>query len=133
VDGAEMTQDEFESLHFLAQARMTVPAILEQQLAEAQSVAKHEADCAEAYKAEADELRKQLAAKDADIATRDKHIVMLRNALDQIADDDYDGSPVPIARKALAATDDLSGCILCDAEPVTMTYTTEPLYRARTK
>ena len=29
----------------------------------------------------------------------------LREALDQIADDDYDGSPIPIAKQALAATE----------------------------
>jgi hypothetical protein len=36
--------------------------VVAEQLASKDAIARHEADCAEAYKAEADELRRQLAA-----------------------------------------------------------------------
>jgi hypothetical protein len=61
-------------------------------------------------------LRKQLAE-------REKQNVFLRGYLEQLAclgNGDQYGNSIgnDIAIKALAATDDLSGCILCDAEPV---------------
>ncbi len=110
--------------------------------------ATHEADCAEAYKAEAEELRKQLA-------DREKQIVMLRGYLEQLAclgNGDQHGNSIgnDIAIKALNTTDDLSNCIICDAEPVGVTvveYGTgvcaawvkggmksgQPIYKARMK
>ena len=51
----------------------------------------------------------QLQAEVAELAKeRDQlrnDVKALREALDQIADDDYDGSPIPIAKQALAATE----------------------------
>ena len=79
------------------------------------------------------------------LAEREKQIVMLRTAIDR--------QPYTMDKdvcEALAATDDLSGCILCDAEPVwyeitardgtqcalttqpvLLGHTSEPLYKAK--
>ena len=60
---------------------------------------------------EIESLRQQLAHREA-------QIVMLRGSLELIALDDCCTYPAPIAQEALAATDDLSGYILCEREPV---------------
>ena len=83
------------------------------------------------------------------LANREKQIVMLRGALIKERDDQgqNDFEIAPWIVEALDATDDLSGCILCDAEPVGTTapdYGTgkcfawiagmdfeQPLYKAR--
>jgi len=65
---------------------------------------------------------------------KDKQIMELREALDELAtlmDDIIAGNYKPDsftcqpARKALAATDDLKDCILCDAEPVAQLFCIE--------
>jgi hypothetical protein len=65
------------------------------------------------------------------LANLEKQIVMLRSVVEM--------SFAPNREKALAATQDLSGLVLCDAEPVAKWYGTswsdvpdgEPLYKAR--
>jgi hypothetical protein len=57
------------------------------------------------------------------LAEREKQIVMLRKSLldaHNFIGDDVEAYETAKRRiDALAATDDLSGCILCDAEPIT--------------
>lgn len=71
------------------------------------------------------------ASEEACRAEAQKQIVMLREALDELAtlmDDVIAGNYKPDsftcqpARKALDATDDLKDCILCDAEPRSYLY-----------
>jgi hypothetical protein len=75
------------------------------------------------------------------LAEREKQIVMLREALSRFYDSWINGysvietAAVEIAQEALAATADLSGLVLCDAEPVgDMRYSSDrriPLYKAK--
>jgi hypothetical protein len=82
---------------------------LEKQLAEAEDDAHEIEQVATSYKNENGKLRKQ--------------IVMLRNALSEYATDETKYGWTAIG--ALAATADLSGLILCNAEPVGYVQNTE--------
>lgn len=73
------------------------------------------------------ELQDENAQMYKELAEAQKQIVMLREALDELAtlmDEVIAGNYKPDsftcqpARKALAATDGMKDCILCDAEPV---------------
>jgi hypothetical protein len=69
------------------------------------------------------------------LAEREKQIVMLRNALQVAWDFEPEcGPPCCDERisEALAATQDLSGLVLCDARPIIFSDSqTEPLYKAK--
>jgi hypothetical protein len=73
------------------------------------------------------------------LAEAQKQIVMLRDALHSISLCEFNSMSSRqemgrLSRKALAATADLSGYILCDANPIIFSnWQTEPLYKARTK
>jgi hypothetical protein len=95
------------------------------------------------YEDDVEYIRADVVAKQ--LAEREKQIVMLRKTLIKM-ESDYNGRSVsPKAfKEALSATQDLSNCIICDAEPVAWSqsnfdyfsiekdeYHKVPLYKAR--
>jgi len=63
-------------------------------------------------------LRNNLAERDAELVDCEEQIVMLRDALKHVIGMNHSFVTTKLCEAALAATKDLSGLILCDAEPV---------------
>ena len=136
-DKAKAMPMKYRRMEFNAQLQNEAES-LHKQLDEAQTIIKEKEgqrqNLMEAFRRQGDSAQEE-------ICRLRKQVTLLRDALITIRDepvetDEHDGiEPHVVASEALAATDDLSGYILCEKEPVIDSMyvgnTFQPLYRAR--